>query len=218
VHVADSMAAQWYDRDWPVPREIAVLSERKLRPGALVLDAGAHQGLVAMLLARQVSPGGKVIAVEACPKNVEIAQKNCNLNSISNIEVLHSAVGDSSGTIRFTPAINGQVAGDREWAAVEVPAVTVDTLAERYGVPDVLFVDVEGYETHVLRGSTRSLETGPDCFVEVHVGCGLEKFGGTVEMLMSCFPEGYEFLFLDPESGMQTADLDRRFYLIASRH
>ena len=218
VCVADSMAAKWYDRDWPVPRELAVLSERKLRPGALVLDAGAHQGLIAMLLARMVAPDGRVIAVEACPQNVEIALKNCALNGISNVQVLHAAVGESSGILRFTPAINGQVASNREWAAVEVPAVTVDALAERYGIPDVLFVDVEGYEAHVLKGSRRSLGTGPDCFVEVHVGCGLEKFGGTVEMLMSCFPEGYEFQFLDPDSGMRTADLDRRFFLIASRH
>lgn len=220
VCVADSMAAQWYDRDWPVPRELAVLSERKLKPGALVFDAGAHQGLVAMLLAQMVAPSGRVVAIEACPRNVELAQKNCALNKISNIQVLHSAVGECFGTLRFTPAINGQVAGESEWAAVDVPAVTIDVLAERYGNPDVLFLDVEGYEAHVLRGSRRSLEIGPDCFVEVHVGCGLEKFGGTVEMLMSCFPEGYKFLFLDPDTDteMRVADLNRRFFLIASRH
>lgn len=218
VCVADSMAARWYDRDWSVPAELAVLNGRKLRPGALVLDAGAHQGLVAMLLARMVTPDGRVIAVEACPRNVEIAKKNCVLNSISNVQILHAAVGESSGTLRFTPAINGQVASDSEWAAVQVPAVTVDALAERYGIPDVLFVDVEGYEAHVLRGGRRSLERGPDCFVEVHIGCGLEKFGGTVEMLLNCFPEGYEFLFLDPDTGVRTTDLDRRFFLIASRH
>jgi hypothetical protein len=37
-----------------------------------------------------------------------------------------------------------------------------------------------------------------------------------VDRLMSCFPKGYEFLFLDPETGAQTTALDRRFYLIAS--
>jgi FkbM family methyltransferase len=154
--------------------------------------------------------------VEACSRNIEIARKNCALNGISSILLLHSAVGESSGTLRFTPAINGQVAVDTEWASVEVPALTVDALADSYGIPDVLFLDVEGYEGHVLRGSKRTLDTGPDCFVEVHVGCGLEKFGGTVDRLMSCFPKGYEFLFLDPETGAQTTALDRRFYLIAS--
>jgi FkbM family methyltransferase len=217
VCIADSMAAQWYDRDWPIPAELAVLSQRKLRPGATVLDAGAHQGLVAMLLARMVTPSGTVVAVEACPRNVEIARKNCALNDISNVQVLHAAVGESAGSIRFTPTINGQVASDKEWATVEVPSVTIDALAERYGTPDVLFVDVEGYEVQALNGSRRSLETGPDCFVEVHVGCGLEKFGGTVEMLTNCFPKGYEFLFLDPDSNMPTAPLHKRFYLIASR-
>jgi FkbM family methyltransferase len=215
--VADSMAAQWYDRDWKMPRELAILSERKLKSGALVLDAGAHQGLIAMLLARMIAPDGRVIAIEASPQNVEIALKNCALNGISNVQVLHAAVGESSGTLRFAPTINGQVASNGEWAAVEVPAVTIDDLAERYGIPDVLFVDVEGYEAHVLKGSRRSLQSGPDCFVEVHAGCGLEKFGATVQMLMNCFPEGYEFQFLDPDSELPTAELDRRFFLIASR-
>ena len=216
--VADSMAAEWYDRGWPMPPEIAILSESKLRPGARVFDAGAHQGLVAMLLARVVGLGGRVIAVEASARNVEIARKNCLLNDISNVEIVHAAVGESPGRLRFTPTINGQVADRREWATVEVPATTVDALADRYGIPDVLFVDVEGYEAHVLRGSRESLANGPDCFVEVHVGCGLEKFGGSLELLMSCFPAGYDFQCLDPESGVQTTDLDRRFFLIASRH
>ena len=38
---------------------------------------------------------------------------------------------------------------------ISVSSVTVDELTRRYGIPDVLFVDVEGFESNVMRGSDR---------------------------------------------------------------
>ena len=43
--------------------------------------------------------------------------------------------------------LNGQVDdGSRGWGRVEVPATTIDALSQAHGYPDVLFVDVEGFE------------------------------------------------------------------------
>ena len=42
---------------------------------------------------------------------------------------------------------------DAEWLeTVEVDVVTLDQLAERYGVPAFVKIDAEGYDDHVLRG------------------------------------------------------------------
>jgi hypothetical protein len=100
----------------------------------------------------------------------------------------------------------------------------VDGLAERFGTPDVLYLDVEGYEQHVLAGARRTLESQrPDCFVEVHVGAGLETFGGTVAGVLAHFrPEEYE-LFVRGEAPTDefrplTSDVlarQSRFFLVA---
>jgi hypothetical protein len=71
----------------------------------------------------------------------------------------------------------------------EVPAVTIDGLTERYGRPGLLFLDVEGYQCQALRGAKATLDLRPDVFVEVHVGYGLEDFGGSVDELLGFFPE-----------------------------
>src|SRR5437868_6156695 len=72
IELADPLGAAWYDRDWPALPEIELLSRHRLRPGARVFDLGAHQGVVALMLAQAVGPDGQVVAVEASPHNVAV--------------------------------------------------------------------------------------------------------------------------------------------------
>jgi hypothetical protein len=45
----------------------------------------------------------------------------------------------------------------------------------------------------VLRGARAALGGRPDLLIEVHVGCGLEEFGGSVDALLALVPrEGYD--------------------------
>jgi len=201
VHVTDAMAQGWYDRDWPLPAEIGLLAERgRLREGALVFELGAHQGVVAMMLGDRVGPEGSVVAVEAALHNAEVARRNLALNGVTQVVVVHAAGADVPGTVRFAPRLNGHVAAAGE-ASVEVRALTVDELTTGHGVPQVLFVDVEGYELHVLRGARHTLESHhPDLFIEVHSGLGLERFG-TADDLLALIPSGYEILVAPPEHG-----------------
>ena len=201
VHVEDDMARGWYDQDWPMPAEIVVLANRgRLREGARVFDVGAHQGVVAMILGSIVGAGGRVVAVEATPHNAAMARRNVALNALGQVSVVHAAGADVPGVLHFNPRLNGHVAGADE-ASVQVRALTVDELTAEHGAPHVLFVDVEGYELHVLRGARRTLdEHRPDLFVEVHMGEGLERFGGA-EDLLALIPEGYEVLVSQSDAG-----------------
>jgi protein-L-isoaspartate(D-aspartate) O-methyltransferase (PCMT) len=69
IALRDPLAEGWYDHDWGTQPEIDVLRSGRLRPGARVFDLGAHQGVVALMLARIVGPAGHVVAVEAEPHN-----------------------------------------------------------------------------------------------------------------------------------------------------
>jgi hypothetical protein len=89
-----------------------------------------------------------------------------------------------------------------------------------------LFIDVEGYEVEALRGAVKTLATGPDCFVEVHVGAGLERFGGSVADLLRFFPKEQFTLHVHSESHRQPVLLasapvellKTRFFLTAVSH
>ena len=65
VLLVDPLSEGWYDVDWAELPEIAALRNSLLRPGARVFDLGAHQGVVAMMLAREVGERGLIVAVEA---------------------------------------------------------------------------------------------------------------------------------------------------------
>ncbi|HEV7991603.1 MAG TPA: FkbM family methyltransferase [Gemmatimonadaceae bacterium] len=201
VHIGDEMARGWYDHDWPMMAEIATLAERgRLRAGARVFDIGAHQGVVAMILGRLVGEAGRVVAVEATPHNVAVARKNVAQNALAQVTVVHAAGADAPGVLQFSPRMNGHVAAADE-ASVDVRALTVDELTAEHGVPQVLFVDVEGYELHVLRGARRTLaEHRPDLFVEVHMGEGLERFGDADDVL-ALIPDGYDVLVSKTDAG-----------------
>lgn len=221
--VADSLAESWYDHDWPPLPELERLRDHGLVAGARVFDIGAHQGVVALMLADAVGPAGQVVAVEAEPHNVRVAVRNRALNAAANVEVLHAAGAAKTGSVRFSESLNGQVAmrGGR-WGTVEVCAVTIDELATRYGPPDVAVVDVEGFEGEVLAGAARTIAERRTTFlVEVHVGHGLDR---PAEQIVAAFGPFYRLLvapatgdtdcFRDYASGADV--LEDRFFLIAA--
>jgi len=225
VYLADPLSQAWYDEDWSELPEVATLRQSRLHPGAKVFDIGAHQGVVALMIAREVGPRGLVVAVAPSPHNISAAAKNRELNMMPQIELVQAAVSNQPGTLIFNEGINGNGqlddgSGTGERFAVE--AVTIDGLADRFGMPDVVFIDVEGAEFLALAGASRVIASGADFFVEVHVGCGLEKLGGSLDEVLSHFPEDRFSLLARASADAEfrpLARIDRltrdRFFLIA---
>ena len=221
------MAEEWYDHDWPMTPELERLRESRLGAGARVFDLGAHQGVVALILSRVVGAAGQVVAVEAERHNFEVAVRNRDLNRAPNTELLHAAAGASDGSLYFRGGFNGNVARRGRVGLARVPAVSVDGLARRYGAPDVVFIDVEGYELEVLRGAARTIAGGrTDFFVEVHAGVGLESLGGSPRSVLAQLDRKRFQLLVTPAGGEreqyafhaldeQSAPPAGRFFLIA---
>src|ERR1035437_5472361 len=126
IHLADPLAAGWYDHDWDEIAVFRFLRERGvLVPRATVLDLGAHQGVVALMLADKVGEAGRVIAVEAEPHNARVAERNRELNEAENLIVVHAAGAASEGVISFSEGLNGRIGGEAAEGHVDVPAPTI---------------------------------------------------------------------------------------------
>ncbi|HYG75557.1 MAG TPA: FkbM family methyltransferase [Planctomycetota bacterium] len=226
VHLEDPLAAGWYDNDWSNIAPFALMKNSQLRPGARVFYLGAHQGVAAMLLSCIIGKEGSLIAVEANPHNADVARRNAERNKLSQMHVINAAAASSPGHITVSECLNAQIDdGSEGWGCVKVPAVSVDQLSAEHGRPDVLVIDVEGYECQVLMGARKTLAHLPDCWTEIHVGCGLEKFGGSWQEVLSYFPESsYERLTCardgeGPYLPMSSESIrDRRFFVLAMPH
>lgn len=76
---------------------------RRLAPGRVVFDLGAHAGFYTLLAARGVGPAGRVHAFEPLPENLAFLRRHVRLNRLGNVSVHGWAVWSASGLLRFTP-------------------------------------------------------------------------------------------------------------------
>ena len=223
IGLVDQKGADWYDRDLDFEPEICVLRLCRLHPGALVFNLGAHQGVVATVLASLVAPSGHVVAVEASPPDASAARYNAGLNGRRNITIINAAVSDHVGHTEFeTRGLIG--IGDCGEPTLTLRTRTIDDLAREFGNPDVLFVDVDGYEVHALRGAQRVLSTRPDCYIEIH-GHLLHRYGvGALEIIDMLQRHAYRLFVsseMDPRYrsfapwAKDAVDLSRPFHVLA---
>jgi FkbM family methyltransferase len=125
-----------------------------LDPNMTFYDVGAHEGLFSLDVGKRF-PSITVHAFEPLP---EVLLQNLELNRIEHVTVHAVAVGNISGEISITADLRSSNHISKD-GAKKVPVITLDTLVSERGVkpPDVVKMDVEGYELHALWGSEKLL-------------------------------------------------------------
>jgi FkbM family methyltransferase len=137
---------------------------RTHRPG-LILDVGAHDGLLTLPLARL--PGARVLAFEPLPSAHARLAAACA--GLANVELRREALGAAPGRLMLSvPVVDGVPA--EQWASLAkdygafasvtteahaVEVITIDSL----DLSDVthMKVDAEGFEQEVLEGARATL-------------------------------------------------------------
>lgn len=171
--VANRDASQWY-YEWFFGADDPVWELRQFSPlvraGDHVLEIGCHHGFLTMQLAHLVGPHGSIVALDANPENVIIAQANVALNGLRNVTVLFRAGGEQSGEADFEFQTNAhQVKGSNSRSSYRTEVTTADQLAATYQRTfNVIKIDVEGFECEVLRGASNLLRSRPNLLLEVH--------------------------------------------------
>lgn len=130
-----------------------------LRAGDLFADVGANVGAFTILAAGV--GGANVLAFEAAPDTYEMLARNVRLNNFGDrVKAIHAAAGRSEGTAKFSAGLGTEnhVASASE-AGSDTVTVRMSTLDKELAgnAPEVLKVDVEGFETEVFAGATQTL-------------------------------------------------------------
>ena len=131
-----------------------------LKPGDTFFDIGANVGSYT-LLAAGISKA-KTVTVEPIQATFSILSNNITLNNLADkVTLLNAGAGAQKGEIVFSineDTTNHVIAADETTASgtITVPVITVDSLLTN-GSPQLIKMDVEGYETEVLKGMKETL-------------------------------------------------------------
>jgi FkbM family methyltransferase len=151
-----------------------------VRPGSVVLEAGANVGAYTMLFAQWAGPAGRVFAFEPDPSAYAGLLQHIARNAVADrvtavaaavadgtASTLRLALGESSGVSRLLHPSETHAAGTRD-----VSAVSIDQFCADLGLtPQVIKIDVEGAELAVLSGARATVAAagpGLQLFVEMH--------------------------------------------------
>ena len=134
----------------------------------VVLEIGANIGYYVLWEAVKAS---KVYAFEPLPENYDFLNRNIFLNNVENVMFFPWGVSDRKGSrCLFYDRFRNRANMFSGKYCVDVPCVTVDGFCEEYDVhPDVIRMDIEGFEWFVFKGMRDTLK-GNVCrlFFEVH--------------------------------------------------
>ncbi len=191
-------------------REKRALEEyaKRLKPGFAVAEIGANIGYYTVLESKILGKKGVVYAIEPVEANVELLKKNLALNKAKNAKVFKLAIGPKKGVSRIAVPEKRNTAsfctGGKTGERVDM--VTLDSFLKGKKSPDMIKVDVEGYEYEMLKGMRKTLEKKPGLFIEVHQRIlgkkrtkeffeSLKKYGYGTALVVSEINEKYK-LFL----------------------
>ena len=128
---------------------------------SLLFDIGANKG---KYTEANETKYDKVVMVEANPELAfELANK---FKNNKKVQIVNQAVSDQPGDVTFyinedentistvdTEWVEKSRFSDvcKRWRPIQVSAISIDELAEQFGKPSYIKIDVEGYELNVLK-------------------------------------------------------------------
>lgn len=133
------------------------------------LDLGANTGLVSLYFS-QYLPTADFVCVEPDPGNAVLLRRNLAFLG-SRLRVVEAAIADRPGRITFDSSgasYRRRVGGTSASPVVE--AMTIEQVLELCGgrAPDLVKIDIEGAERHILQGDLSWLAGTRAVLIEIH--------------------------------------------------
>ena len=131
----------------------------------ITFDVGANVGLISIPLSVNYKKG-KVYSFEALPQCATVLKNNMKRNNIDNMTVIDKAVSSSAGNLKLNLSPNqlgstnvSQLPSENNTSSAIIEAITLDDFVKLNKIDhiDLLKIDVEGWEEHVLIGAKESI-------------------------------------------------------------
>ncbi len=148
--------------------------------GMTVVDIGAHVGIYSMLSSKLVGETGKVHSFEPTPWTFSLLKENTA--DMQNVTINNLAVSEKPTSLHFAdygPGYGAYNSAHKDGASlnkkpqhIEVKSISLDDyISQNNLTPDLIKIDAEGFESHILKGATKVLkEIRPLLVLEVANG------------------------------------------------
>lgn len=159
--------------------------EMFLSHGKTFIDVGANKGDFSLLAAHIVGPEGRILSFEPAPDNCEWIRRSIVKNSYGNIDLYEIALSNENGEAElhlgeksgWHSLIPGQPHRKKE--IIPVKTRRLDDFIEEiqfFRPIDIIKIDVEGAEMHVLRGARNVLAKNQRIIVllDIHPQLGVD--------------------------------------------
>jgi FkbM family methyltransferase len=137
---------------------------RQLRRGGTFVDVGANIGYFTALAARIVGSTGRVLAFEPSPYAFPRLQRMIHGNGLTQCTALNAGLSDREGELDlyWNPELRNHsptMSPGGGTTHARVPVRPLDEVLSEQNIDgiDLMKLDVEGHEPHVLRGAERTL-------------------------------------------------------------
>jgi FkbM family methyltransferase len=167
-----------------------------ISPGDVIYDIGANIGVQTIFMAKKTGEGGRVIAIEPESGSFNSLNANIALNALHNVKTIQTALGKDCLESKL---YSGRATGDcsivnknKAKPYQETIVMPGDLLIEKYNLawPNIVEIDVEGYEYYVITGLKKALsQVGCKLvFCEIHPFMlpGQISVEQCIELLRSC--------------------------------
>jgi FkbM family methyltransferase len=146
---------------------VAEFLRKVVKPGFVCFDVGANVGVYVLQLCHWSGPSGRVIAFEPNPEARITLQRHVLMNGLRNrVRTVPLALGSADRHSRFFAAgADGMSRMDmpnpllaNQSHELDVPVTTLDGFVQAGRIaPDVVLIDVEGFELEVLLGAQETI-------------------------------------------------------------
>lgn len=151
-----------------------MLKSGVLGKGDVILDIGSNIGYYALLEAKLVGDKGLVYAIEPVSASFEVLKENVMLNKYINIKLFKIALGDVNEVSEIYVTEKRNLSSLRKCEKTvyseKVNVKTVDSFLQDKKTPNLIRMDVEGYEYNIIKGAQKILEENIKIIMELHEG------------------------------------------------
>lgn len=196
---------------------ITQVYKRMLRPGMQIVEVGANIGYYSLIAAKIIGPKGKLFTFEANPELCEILFANVHINGfLGRTTVVNKAVAANSGPLRFN--VFSKYLGSSSLFANETAAahyndkldtITVEGISlDEYFDPgtriDLLKMDAEGAEPHILRGADRLIRENPEMIITMEFAPSIIQTHTPIDAFLGELARyGFQCQVIDHDASLQ---------------